>query len=123
MINEIEQQGTTPSLSYTPKSHILHAMGKANSSREVIRLSRTELTHDLFDYLWSESRYPFVVSGMQEVLQFTYGPEMFRSPQLAKQPCIVEDCSTGHCYPSTVGEYFMNFDAKDEKEEAETIKV
>jgi hypothetical protein len=126
MINDIESlDDLPPSISFIPDDRILNAIKQAEAGREIIAVSRKDMSHELLDFLWSSKhRYPLLVSGMHEVMQFDWGPNFFIDNDiLGKQLCQVQNCRTKEVFNSTVAEFFETFRLELDDGEVLRLKV
>lgn len=108
---------------YVPSEHILLAIEHAELHREIIKIPAEDMTNELFDFLWSsEHPYPFVVTGIQERLQYPWSPDFF-TQLLGDQQCLIQDCETSAVRVGTVREFFSHFGSDSTEREVLRLKV
>jgi hypothetical protein len=114
-----------PSCPFTVTPSIAAAMQRADSNREIISVSRDELTNDLFDHLWArDDPYPLVVtpSPGQKLLQYPWTPEFFTNITGSTR-CEAQDCETGEIIPTTVGDFYSLFGKEYDNKRVLRLKV
>ena len=100
-------------------------MKRADADREVITISRKDLTNELFAYLLDrDDPYPLVVvPDPGEILfQYPWDAEFFASI-FPDTECDIENCATSIISRRKVAEFFRRFGRDDDAKLVEKIRV